>query len=442
MAEILMNPEQRLQLEALLRENLTESQQRRARLLLLLDDGVPTRQAAQAVGISAGRARHWRSKFQHLGMQIFPRGEHGTSAAAEAEVQEKVESPLEPDSALTATQSPPDTETPWQTLDEFLTAAADLKTPGVEPDDILPEAGRKVLRYHFAQMLLHEAGTRLGEDIEELHDMRVATRRMRAAFEVFEGAFTQKATKPLLKGLRNTGRKLGKVRDLDVFIEKAQHYRESLPEEKRAGLQPLLQSWDEQRQAAQLDLIAYLDDAKYARFKADFFAFVTTPGAGARTASGAGFAPNRVRDIAPVLIYTRLASVRAFDSILETASLEQFHALRIEFKKLRYTVEFFREVLGKEAKAVIDDLKGIQDHLGDLNDAQVATRILDDFLTEWDRQQNNLPVSQRQSPETVLTYMIYRYNERQRLMQSFRETWAYFNRPEFQQNLASAVATL
>lgn len=442
MATSILNPEQRLQLAALLRENLTESQRRRARLLLMLDDGAPTRQAAQAVGISPGRARHWRSQFHRLGMQIFPLEGRGATLAEEAETLEKVETTSEPHPTISETLAIPDGGMFSQTFDEFVAAAADLKTPGVQPDDSLAEAGRKVLRYHFAQMLLHEGGTRLGEDIEELHDMRVATRRMRAAFEVFEDAFSPKATKPLLKGLRNTGRKLGTVRDLDVFIEKAQHYMETLSEEKRLGLQPLLQSWAKQRQAAQLDLIAYLDDAKYARFKEDFFAFVNTPGAGARDASGAGFVPNRVRDIVPVLIYTRLAAVRAFDSILETATLEQFHALRIEFKKLRYTVEFFREVLGKEAKAIIDDLKGIQDHLGDLNDAQVATRILDDFLVEWDQQQNNLPVSQRQSPEAILNYMIYRYNERQRLMQSFRDTWAHFNRPEFQQNLALAVATL
>ncbi len=442
MAGLLLDTEQRAQLEALLKKNLSESQHRRARLLLLLDDGVPTREAAQTVGISPGRARHWRSLFHHHGLQIFARDAQETIPAQGVASLETTEAPTGVELISKVSASAPRDEPTHLTYEEFLATVGDIKSPGVQPDDALAEAGRKVMRYHFAQMLLHEAGTRLGEDIEELHDMRVATRRMRAAFEVFEDAFSQKATKPLLKGLRNTGRSLGKVRDLDVFLEKAQHYMETLPEEKRAGLQPLLQSWEEERQSAQLKLIAYLDDPKYARFKGDFFTFVSTPGAGVRPVSAGGFAPSRVREIVPVLIYTRLASVRAFDAILETASLEQFHALRIEFKKLRYTVEFFREVLGKEVKAVIDDLKNIQDHLGELNDAQVATRILDNFLDQWDRQQNNLPVSQRQSPEAILSYMIYRYNERQHLMQSFRDTWAYFNRPEFQQNLALAVATL
>ena len=92
----------------------------------------------------------------------------------------------------------------------------------MQPADTLAEAGRKIFRFQFSQVLDHEAGTRLGEDIEELHDIRVATRRLRAAFEVFEGVFKPKALKNSPEGLRSTGRTLGQVRDLDVFMEKAQ----------------------------------------------------------------------------------------------------------------------------------------------------------------------------------------------------------------------------
>ena len=77
------------------------------------------------------------------------------------------------------------------------TAEAALKLlPFPSPDeaielssgDPLAEAGRKIMRYHFAQVIKHEPGTRLGEDIEALHDMRVATRRLRASFDVFQDA--------------------------------------------------------------------------------------------------------------------------------------------------------------------------------------------------------------------------------------------------------------
>ncbi len=154
---------------------------------------------------------------------------------------------------------------------------------GILPGDSLSEAGRKVMCFQFAQMLRHEAGTRLGTDIEALHDMRVATRRLRAAFEVFDQAFEPGALKPLLKRLRTTGRLLGAVRDLDVFMEKAQHYIDKLPEERQSGLNPLLSRWAEQRDTARELMLEYLDSPEYASFKLDFNVFLHTPFAGART---------------------------------------------------------------------------------------------------------------------------------------------------------------
>ncbi len=270
---------------------------------------------------------------------------------------------------------------------------------GILPNDSLAEAGRKVMLYHFAQVLRHEDGTRLGEDIEALHDMRVATRRLRAAFEVFSEAFEPGALKPHLKGLRATGRALGSVRDLDVFMEKAQRYIETLPEEKRAGLDPLLSQWKEQREAARGRMLEHLNSWEYASFKEKFNLFLHSPGAGVRSQPPDQLAPDRVCELAPVLIYSRIAAARAYAPFLADAPIERLHVLRIEFKKLRYTVEYFSEVLGKRSVEVINDLKLLQDHLGDLNDAQVATQILGEFIEGWEASQQTLPIQERQSIE-------------------------------------------
>jgi CHAD domain-containing protein len=142
------------------------------------------------------------------------------------------------------------------------------------------------------------------------------------------------------------------------------------------------------------------------------------------------------------LIYVRLAGVRTFDAILHQATLEQFHALRIEFKKLRYTLEYFREVLGQDVKAVINEIKGLQDHLGDLNDANVAVGILREFLVQWDALQAQKPVAERHNPGPVLAYLAYQYAERQRLMLTFTDAWAHFNRPRLREKLAKAISVL
>ena len=323
-----------------------------------------------------------------------------------------------------------------------LTLPLPLERTNLLADDSLAEAGRKVMLYHFAQMLAHEAGTRLGEDIEELHDMRVATRRMRAAFEVFGEAFEPKVLKTQLKGLRATGRALGHPRDMDVFMEKANLYLNSLPEEQRAGLDPLLAAWEQERQSARADMITYFESPEYAEFVGRFNRFLQTPGVGALPIPTEKSSPHRLREVVPVLIYNRMASVRAFEPVLKSARIEQLHALRIEFKKLRYAVEYFREVLGPEAKSVIEVIKKLQDHLGDLNDADVATRLLRGFLDDWDAQQEGLPISERQNPGGIIAYLAFQHAQRHELMVTFQHAWNEFASPEFRQALAMAIAVL
>ena len=107
------------------------------------------------------------------------------------------------------------------------------KTPGVTADDHVAEAGRKVLRFHLARMLAREAGTREGNDTEELHAMRVATRRQRAAWRVFGEAFRRGRTKRYRGGLREVASRLGAVRDLDVLLDAADLYRADLPDSEQ-----------------------------------------------------------------------------------------------------------------------------------------------------------------------------------------------------------------
>lgn len=314
--------------------------------------------------------------------------------------------------------------------------------PGLSANDDMAEAGRKIFRFYFAQMLSFEEGARSGVEIEDLHHMRVATRRMRAAFDVFGDAYKSQLIKPYIKGLRRTARVLGKVRDLDVFIDKAQKYLEALPEDQRQGLEPLLDVWYEQRDQARADLIVYLDSDTYQRFKRKFNIFINTPGVGVQLPPHNVPQPNLVKEIAPILIYTRLAAARAFEPLLEDASIETLHALRIEMKKFRYTIEFFREVLGEEAFAIINEMKAMQDHLGALNDAKVASQSIQNFIDRWDIHQEDLPISERQNPEAVVTYLASRHAELYQLSVDFKDAWRRFDHPAFRRNLALAISVL
>ena len=139
---------------------------------------------------------------------------------------------------------------------------------GITPDDILADAGKKVWLFYFAVMLYHEAGTVLGENVEELHDMRVATRRMRSAFDIFSPAFDPKIMKRQLKGLRTIGRVLGQVRDMDVILENALNYQQKLKENQRSGLEPLLTEWQATIDGERIKMLKHLQSEAIPKLQA------------------------------------------------------------------------------------------------------------------------------------------------------------------------------
>jgi CHAD domain-containing protein len=324
--------------------------------------------------------------------------------------------------------------------------------PGLEADDSMAEAARKTLLFHFQRMLYHEPGTRLGTDIEELHDMRVATRRMRAAIPVFGDYLAMDEMRPFVKGLRRTGRMLGAVRDLDVFWEKTRRYLDTLPSEQQSGLDPLRAVWEAERKEARERMLAYLDGDRYARFVERFGEFLQTPGAGALPVvlEGGEPLPHRLCHVVPAAVYRRLAAVWAYGEWVTgpDVPLARLHQLRIAAKGLRYTLEFFQEVLGPEAKSLIKEIKGLQDHLGDLQDAVVASNLLRDFLTwgTWghrgvEGKHVSLPTVPVVAPG-VAAYLTARQVELQRLLDTFPDAWAQIQSLEFHHWVAAALAAL
>lgn len=315
-----------------------------------------------------------------------------------------------------------------------------------DPDDPMSEAGREILWYHFQVMVYNEPGTRLGEDAEALHDMRVATRRMRAAFRVFGDHFDAQSVAPHLKGLKRTGRALGPVRDLDVLKEKAQAYVDTLPEPQKDGLEGLFEAIDQHRQTARQRMLRWLDSPKYARFKERFALFLNTEGLGALpVAPGDGDPrPYRLRHVAPMMIYERLADVWAYDEwvLVPNPPLARLHALRIACKRLRYTLEFFEQVLGPETRAAIKQVVAVQDHLGALQDAVVAGDILRQFLATgtWGQGVEE-PGVLTQSPG-VEAYLAARQAEVQQLVEAFPPVWQQITSTEFSNRMAGIVAGL
>ncbi len=321
--------------------------------------------------------------------------------------------------------------------------------PGIRATDTMAEAAIKTLRFHLDRMLEHEAGTRADDDIEDLHDMRVATRRMRAALRVFEPYLDAQALRPIERGLKRTGHMLGAVRDLDVFHEKTMRYLDSLPAERRDDLDPLLAVWAERRLEARAALLAYLDGDRYPRFVASLTALLDDPAAVSLAfVSDDGEArPHRVDHVLPAVLYDRVASVWAYDDVIggRDTPLVRFHHLRIAGKGLRYTFEFFEEVLGQQAKPLVSTTKEMQDHLGDLQDAVVTCTILRNFLTwgSWEPPEGNMRRAMTMIiAPGVATYLATRQGELNRLVDTFPEMWAKIRGADFSRRLGTVVGEL
>jgi CHAD domain-containing protein len=315
--------------------------------------------------------------------------------------------------------------------------------PGLGLDDPMAEAARKILRRQFELMLRHEPGTRVGEDIEELHDMRVATRRMRAALRVF-GDYVDR--KPVIKGLRATGRALGAVRDLDVFWEQTQDYIDTLPPTQQDGLTPLRQAWEQKHRKARAELLRYLDSDEYARFKTRFERFVAPREGiiGPRLNRKGEAVPYRARHVAPLVIHRRFVAVQAYDEWVTQphAPPAWLHRLRIAAKRLRYALEFFEEILPPEAPELIDELKKLQDHLGALQDAAVATGLLRDFLARGTWGDKGVEPGQSIVAPGVEAYLSAREEEMELRREAFPDIWRTFQSPAFKERIARVVAPL
>ena len=308
------------------------------------------------------------------------------------------------------------------------------KTPGVLADDHIAEAGRKVLRFHFARMLAREAGTRDGKDPEELHAMRVATRRQRAAWRVFGPAFRPGRTKTYRSNLRDVASRLGAVRDLDVLLEAADGYRADLPTSEQRALEPLLSGWRTHRDDARKLLIRELDSDGYQRWLEDYGEFVRHEGLA--VVAVAPTQPHRVRDTAASQILTAYQGVRAYEPVLRWADVETLHELRIAGKWLRYTLEFVREALAPEAANLIARVTAMQDHLGELNDADVTSHMVRSFLVE-----NAGGLSTIESA-AIARYLVVREKDLARLRRTVGPTWRGVAGMTFRRSLGRTIASL
>jgi triphosphatase len=257
---------------------------------------------------------------------------------------------------------------------------------------------------------------------------------MRAAWRVFGDAYQPDRTRLFRRRLRELAALLGGVRDLDVLIEATEAYGHAIGSPDLAGLGPLLEAWRSDRDLARVRLIVELDSKGHRRFVDDYVDFVSSPNRDVLPVETT--LPHRVRDTAASRIWTAYEHVRAYEAVLRWADVPTLHQLRIAAKRLRYTLEFVREPLGEDAAPLIARVVALQDHLGFMNDAEVAATMARTFLVEHG---NELTEPQAQS---IGRYLVSREREVARLKRTVGTTWRGVAGLTFRRGLGRTVAIL
>jgi CHAD domain-containing protein len=225
--------------------------------------------------------------------------------------------------------------------------------PPRKPGPGLRDQLQHLLAAQLRELEAHDPGVRLGDDPEDLHKFRVATRRTRAFL---------RAT-PLASELKWLAGLLGPVRDLDVLIERLGAEAASLGEDRQAG-EELVGALAVQRERVRAALLEALESPRYAELLALF-----------ETSIASLAAPDDA-DAGPIARAAFRKLRKAAGQLPADPADDELHALRKQAKRARYAAELAALGAGRRAARAADAAKRVQDVIGEHQDAVVAEERL------------------------------------------------------------------
>ncbi|MFO7696434.1 MAG: CHAD domain-containing protein [Anaerolineae bacterium] len=306
---------------------------------------------------------------------------------------------------------------------EAMSLARPAVVLGIDAADAMPTVVHKIVAFYYQQMLAHEAGTRSDQDPEELHAMRVATRRLRSALRLLRSYLSTPLADSVSQDLQRLDRALGAVRDMDVALVKAETYSAALPEEAATGLEPMLSNWRRRRALAWRTVQRTLESRAYARFHEHMNALLEM----LRRYNRPVPESLRVGQVAPQMVHLYWQATRVYTSVLPQAPAELLHLLRFDCRRLRFALEFFGDVLPPETSALVHEIIGLQGHLGTMRDEAVTIDMIDAYLER---------PRTRRVQEAVLRYRAACEASRAALEASFPKVWARLDRASVTRSVA------
>jgi CHAD domain-containing protein len=218
----------------------------------------------------------------------------------------------------------------------------------------------------YARLVANEPGLWLGRDPEAVHQARVAVRRLRSDLRTFEDFLDSDWSEQLRAELKWLGAELGIVRDQEVMRDRLRDLTHKLPHAEGDAARRVIRRLDADREGARRDLLAMLGEPRYAQLRHSLDRAAQQPHCTYDAKQHARQA------LAPVVRARYKKLERDVKRLSKDPPDEALHAVRIRAKRCRYACEASVPAFGKAATRLADALAGVQDVLGEHQDAVVA----------------------------------------------------------------------
>jgi CHAD domain-containing protein/lipid-A-disaccharide synthase-like uncharacterized protein len=339
----------------------------------------------------------------------------------------------------------------WNLAAEYAAGHEEEEKEPAKPDlkikaaDMTAAAAEKIFAAGLLEIGKAKPGVIAAEDIEDVHDMRVALRKMRSFALIFKNFLNTEWLAETESGIKKTLSKLGELRDLDVLLEKTDEWRktEKIGREKMAVFYDFV---SDDRNKSHAEVVEYLESEEYADFmtglKETFDSGLYLGVAGINKKGDV--APVRICDVLPAILYEKAADITAYHEWMDGPFIhvDKLHRLRIAAKNFRYTLDFFKECLGEAAGQLIQEFKELQDILGDFHDAAVAAEVIGAYRERIEKEKASGEAKTGEtemSLDTLEKYKNGREEEMERLLSAFQLKWEKMDRRFFSERIAKII---
>ncbi len=249
---------------------------------------------------------------------------------------------------------------------------------GIDCDATAADAIRLVVTTRMGEMYALRDQALDWSNPKGIHDMRVASRRLRSALHDFIPYLRKRRLTASLRGIKAIADALGEVRDQDVAIIALDKLATKAPPEVSPGIQLLTEGRRAKRDRALKELTAFLDQDRLAQLRSEFLkaldGSLTPPHGGKRPRQSTQMAASSLtyRQVGRATILDRLKEFEKLgDSLYHPLKAKPLHQMRIAAKRLRYALGLFEQCWGKPVALFARRVAALQSELGELHDCDV-----------------------------------------------------------------------